>query len=182
MILFDSVAGLFDDANGLFDDAGVLNSTISLSGLTLTASNGTVTANGQSNATATVSGTTSSITTGEVIALGTGSSITTVSGSTANIRAGTVTAISDTVTTKKGRRTNAKFLPFTPIPVQVSINGQASINFAVAIAQVGQVTATASVSNRAKVIGANSRAVCRIQAVDAIMNPTDDEIIWLLAA
>lgn len=204
MILFDSGVGLFDDAAGLFDDGGVVNASPVVEGIALSATFETVTATGIQNPTATVSGielasafgtvaatagstieltglqATASVS--EVIALGEGDGIATVTGVTSNATLGTVTASSDTVSSRKGRKSNAKFLPFTARPVTIQTDGRATVGAQTLTSGFAEVTATGTHNARANVRGLQLKTVCRVPTVDAIINPTDDELIWLLAA
>jgi hypothetical protein len=202
MILFDSGFGLFDDAAGDFDDAGVVNSIATVTGLEATSAFQSVTASGIQSPTATVSGieltsafgtvsgfagskielagleATASIS--EVIALGTGSGIGTVEGITLGATVATVTAVGQAV--KKGRKSNAKFLPFTARPVTIQRDGRAQITTQTLQSGFTQLIAAGAHNARANVRGLQLKTVCRIPSVDAIINPSDDEIIWLLAA
>ena len=156
MILFDNGFGLFDDAVGNFDDGGVVNETIALSGIGLSA------------------------TTGPVIALGTNSVIVSVEGVTADVTTGTVTASSDTVSNRKGRKSNAKFLPFSARPVTIQIDGRAKVTTQTLESGIAPITATGIHNARANVRGLRLKTVCRIPSADGIINPTDDEMKWLL--
>jgi hypothetical protein len=184
--------------------AGVVNATVTLSGIGLSATVSTVTASGIQSPTATVSGielasafgtvsalagvkveltglqATASVS--EVIALGEGDGIATVAGVTSNATLGTVTASSDTVSNRKGRKSNAKFLPFTARPVTIQTDGRAKVATQALTSGFAQVTATGTHNARANVRGLQLKTVCRVPTVDAIINPTDDELIWLLAA
>lgn len=202
MILFDDGFGLFDDAAGLFDDGGVVNSTAVITGLEATSAVGTVTANGIQSPVATVSGielasgfaTVSAFagskielagleataTVSEVIALGTGSGIATVEGVASNATTGTVTAIGSA--TRKGRKSNAKFLPFTARPVTLQRDGRATLATQTLESGFAEVTAAGTTSGRANVGGIGAKTVCRLPSASGIINPTDDELIWLLAA
>ena len=202
MILFDDGFGLFDDAAGDFDDGGVVNSTAVVTGIEATSAFQTVTASGIQSPTATVSGIelTSSFgtvsgfagskielagleataTVSEVIALGTGSGIATVEGVASNATTGTVTAVGQAV--KKGRKRNAKFLPFTARPVTIQRDGRAQIATQTLASGFAEVTADGTTSGRANVRGLQLKTVCRFPSGSGIINPTDDELIWLLAA
>lgn len=154
MILFDDGLGLFDDAVGDFDDGGVVNATVTLSGIALSA------------------------TTGPVIALGTNSVLVPVEGVTADVTTGTVTAVGTIV--KRGRKSNAQFLPFTARPVTIQIDGRAKIATQALTSGIAPITATGIHNARANVRGLRLKTVCRVPTVDAIINPTDDEMRWLL--
>jgi hypothetical protein len=156
MIEFDSGVGLFDDAVGNFDDGGAVN------------------------ATAEVSGVTSGVTFGEVIALGTNSAIATVEGIALNATVATVTAVGEVI--KKGRKSNAKFLPFTARPVTIQRDGRAKVATQTLKSGFAEITATGTNNARANIRGLQLKTLCRIPNVDGIINPSDDEIIWLLAA
>lgn len=156
MILFDNALGLFDDAVGDFDDGGVINATATVSGLEL------------------------STATGSVIALGTNSVLVTVEGVTAEVTTGTVTAVGTIV--KKGRKSNAKFLPFSPRPVTIQIDGRAKITTQTLESGITPITATGTHNARANVRGLQLKTVCRIPTVDGIINPTDEEMEWILGA
>ena len=157
MILFDNALGLFDDAVGDFDDGGVVNATATVSGLEL------------------------STATGAVIALGTNSVLVTVEGVTADVTTGTVTAVGSA--SKKGRKkSNAKFLPFTARPVEIQVDGRAKVTTQTLESGFAEVTATGTHNARANVRGLQLKTVCRIPSSSGIINPTDDELIWLLAA
>ena len=158
MILFDNGFGLFDDAVGDFDDGGVVNATATVSGLQL------------------------STATGSVIALGTNSALVTVEGVTAEITTGTVTASSSTQTSRKGRKSNAKFLPFSPRPVTIQIDGRAKVATQALESGITPITATGIHNARANVRGLQLKTVCRIPSADGIINPTDEEMKWLLGA
>jgi hypothetical protein len=202
MISFDDGFGLFDDAAGDFDDGGVVNSTAVVTGIEATSAFQTVTASGIQSPTATVSGieltsafgtvsafagskielagleATASVS--EVIALGTGSGIATVEGVASNATTGTVTAVGQA--SKKGRKSNAKFLPFTARPVTIQRDGRATLTTQTLTSGFAEPTAAGTTSGRANVRGLQLKTVCRVPSVDAIINPTDDELIWLLAA
>ena len=202
MILFDDGFGLFDDAAGLFDDGGVVNATATVTGQESTSAFGTVTANGIQSPVVTVSGielatnvgtvsasgsgvaTASGIeavaSVSEVIALGTGSAIATVTGVTSEATTGAVTAVGQS--SKKGRKSNAKFLPFTARPVEIQVDGRAKVTTQNAQSGFAEVTATGTHNARANVRGLQLKTVCRIPSAGGIINPTDDELIWLLAA
>lgn len=202
MILFDDGFGLFDDAAGDFDDGGVVNSTAVVEGIELSATVSTVTASGIQSPTAIVSGIESTsafgtvsgfasskielagleatATVSEVIALGTGSGIATVEGVASNATVGTVTAVGQA--TKKGRKSNAKFLPFTARPVTLQRDGRATLATQTLASGFAEPTAAGTTSGRANVRGLQLKTVCRVPSVDAIINPSDDELIWLLAA
>lgn len=204
MILFDDGFGLFDAAVGNFDDGGVVNATATVtgqeatsafatiiatgiqnptqtvSGIELTASVGTVTGSGDGLATA--SGVQATASVSEVLAIGEGDAIATVEGVASNATIGTVTAVSDTQTNRKGRKSNAKFLPFTARPVEIQVDGRAKVTTQNAQSGFAEVTATGTHNARANVRGLQLKTVCRISSADGIINPTDDELIWLLAA
>jgi hypothetical protein len=202
MILFDDGFGLFDDAAGLFDDGGVVNATATVTAQESASAFGTVTANGIQSPVVTVSGIELATNVGEVsayagakvaitgieatasvsevIALGTGSGIGTVEGLALSATVATVTAVGQS--SKKGRKSNAKFLPFTARPVTLSVDGRAKVTTQNAEIGFAQVTASGTHSVRANVRGIGAKTVCRIPSASGIINPTDDEIIWLLAA
>jgi hypothetical protein len=156
MILFDNGLGLFDDAVGDFDDGGVVNATVTLSGIALSA------------------------TTGLVIALGTNSVMVSVEGVTANVTTGTVTAVGTIV--KRGRKRSAQFLPFTARPVTVQVDGRAKVATQTLESGIAPITATGIHNARANVRGLRLKTVCRIPSADGIINPTDEEMKWLLQA
>ena len=202
MILFDDGFGLFDDAVGDFDDGGVVNATATVTAQESTSAFGTVTANGiqspvvtvsgielatnvgevsaSGSGVATASGIEATASVSEVIALGTGSAIATVTGVTSEATTGAVTAVGQS--SKKGRKSNAKFLPFTARPVEIQVDGRAKVATQNAESGFAEVTATGTHSARANVRGVGAKTVCRIPTADGIINPSDDEIIWLLAA
>lgn len=202
MILFDDGYGLFDDAAGNFDDGGVVNAAasvtsqqatsaiatvtaagiqspvITLTGQEATSATGEVTAAGDANITVTGLQATSGVS--EVIALGTGSAIVTLEGVSATSAVATVSAIGQSP--KKGRKSNAKFLPFTARPVTLSIDGRASVTTQTAESGFAQVTATGTHSVRANVRGVSAQTICRVPKSSGIINPSDEELIFLLAA
>ena len=204
MILFDSVVGLFDEQAGDFDDGGVVNATATLTGLestssigavsasgdqsrtvTLTgleaqSSIGTVVASGQSFAVATVTGVEGVSSIGTAIAIAEGDGIATVSGATATSSIGTVSAITQTV--RKGRKSKAKFLEFTPRPVEISISASAALPFVQATSETGLVTVFGGVSAGAKLYAIEVQTDVQSVQASGIINPTDDEIIFLMAA
>ena len=202
MILFDSGFGLFDDAAGDFDDGGVVNSTAVVTGIEATSEFQTVTASGIQSPTATVSGIelTSSFgtvsgfagskielagleataTVSEVIALGTGSGIATVEGVASNATVGTVTAVGQA--SKKGRKSNAKFLPFTARPVTISISAVAKSGSVEVITDLTLVDATGTISGRAKLYAVKAQTDFQKASAGVMIQPTDEEIIFLLMA
>jgi hypothetical protein len=204
MILFDSVEGLFDDQAGDFDDSGVVNSTITitglqatsslggittqaeqspsatLTGLSATSSIGTVVATGQSFAIATVTGVEGVSSIGIVLALATGSGIATVSGVSATSSVGNVNVVSQTIV--RGRKRNVKFLQFNPIPVKVSISAVAISGSVEAIADLTLLQAAGGVSGRAKLYAVKAQTDIQVVQAGGIINPTDEEIIFLMAA
>ena len=204
MILFDSVVGLFDEQAGDFDDGGVVNATATLTGLestssigavsasgdqsrtvTLTgleaqSSIGTVVASGQSFAVATVTGVEGVSSIGTAIAIAEGDGIATVSGATATSSIGTVSAITQTV--RKGRKSKAKFLEFNPRPVEISISASAALPFVQATSETGLVTVFGGVSAGAKLYAIEVQTDVQSVQASGIINPTDDEIIFLMAA
>jgi hypothetical protein len=204
MILFDSVEGLFDDQAGDFDDGGVVNATATVTGLqstsafasvsangdqsrtaTLTgleaqSSIGTVSATGQSFAVATVTGVEGVSSIGTVIAIGEGDAIATVPGVSATSGIGEVSAVAQTI--RKGRKSNAKFLEFSPRPVQVSISAVAAMPFVQATTSTGLVTVSGGVSAGAKLYAIEVQTDIQVVQAGGIINPTDEEIIFLMAA
>jgi hypothetical protein len=204
MILFDSVVGLFDDQAGDFDDGGVVNATATVTGLqstsafasvsangdqsrtaTLTgleaqSSIGTVVATGQSFAVATVTGVEGVSSIGTAIAIGEGDGIATVPGVSAISSIGEVTVPVET--NRKGRKSNAKFLEFSPRPVQVSISAVAAMPFVQATTSTGLVTVSGGVSAGAKLYAIEVQTDIQSVQAGGIINPTDEEIIFLMAA
>jgi hypothetical protein len=202
MILFDDGYGLFDDAAGLFDDGGVVNATATTTGQEATSAVSTITAAGVQSPTASVTGIEAESSLGtvsayagariqidgvqaessvsEVIALGTGSAIATLDGVTGNSSIALVSAIGQS--TRKGRKSNAKFIPFTPRPVELSIAGRATIGAQTAISAVADIRARGTTSARANVGGVGAETVYRLPSAHGIINPSDEEIILLMAA
>jgi hypothetical protein len=204
MILFDSVVGLFDDQAGDFDDGGVVNATATLTGLEATSSIGTVSASGDQSRTATLTGleAQSSIGTvvasgqsfavatvtgvegvssiGTAIAIGEGDGLASVPGSTATSSIGSVTATAQTV--RKGRKSKAKFLEFNPRPVEISISASAALPFVQATSETGVVTVFGGVSAGAKLYAIEVQTDVQSVQAGGIINPTDEEIIFLMAA
>ena len=204
MILFDSVVGLFDDQPGDFDHGGVVNATAAVTGLQATSSIGTVsaagvqsptqavtgleatsafasvTATGTESRTATVTGQSATASVGTAIAIGEGDGIATVSGVIATSSIGTVTV--PTQTNKKGRKRNAKFLEFNPRPVSISIEAKAQLSGVSATTGANSLVASATVSGRAQVFAINAQTDIQTLEAGGIINPTDEELIFLLAA
>jgi len=204
MILFDSVVGLFDDQAGDFDDGGVVNATATVTGLqsvsafasvsangdqsrtaTLTgleaqSSIGTVSASGQSFAVATVTGQQATASIGTAIAIGEGDGMATVSGATATSSLGEVTVPVET--NRKGRKSKAKFLEFNPRPVEISISASAALPFVQATSETGLVTVFGGVSAGAKLYAIEVQTDIQSVQAGGIINPTDEEIIFLMAA
>ena len=204
MILFDSVVGLFDDQAGDFDDGGVVNATATLTGLEATSSIGTVSASGDQSRTATLTGleAQSSIGTvvasgqsfavatvtgvegvssiGTAIAIGEGDGLASVPGSTATSSIGSVTATAQTV--RKGRKSKSKFLEFNPRPVEISISASAALPFVQATSETGVVTVFGGVSAGAKLYAIEVQTDVQSVQAGGIINPTDEEIIFLMAA
>lgn len=204
MILFDSVVGLFDDQAGDFDDGGVVNATATLTGLESTSSIGTVSAagvqsptravtgqeaqsaiaeisaTGTESRTATVTGQQATSSIGTAIAIGEGDGIATVSGATATSSIGAVTATAQTV--RKGRKSKAKFLEFNPRPVEISISASAALPFVQATSETGLVTVFGGVSAGAKLYAIEVQTDVQSVQAGGIINPTDEEIIFLMAA
>ena len=204
MILFDEVVGLFDDQAGDFDDGGVVNATATLTGLEATSSIGTVSAagvqsptqavtgqeaqsaiaeisaTGTESRTATVTGQQATSSIGTAIAIGEGDGIATVSGATATSSIGAVTATAQTV--RKGRKSKAKFLEFNPRPVEISISASAALPFVQATSETGLVTVFGGVSAGAKLYAIEVQTDVQSVQAGGIINPTDEEIIFLMAA
>jgi hypothetical protein len=204
MILFDEVVGLFDDQAGDFDDGGVVNATATLTGFEATSSIGTVSAagvqsptqavtgqeaqsaiaevsaTGTESRTATVTGQQVTASVGTAIAIGEGDGIATVSGSTATSSIGAVTATAQTV--RKGRKSKAKFLEFNPRPVEISISASAALPFVQATSEIGLVTVFGGVSAGAKLYAIEVQTDIQSVQAGGIINPTDEEIIFLMAA
>ena len=204
MILFDSVVGLFDDQAGDFDDGGVVNATATVTGLQATSSIGTVSAAGVQSRTATITGVsaTSAIGTvvasgqsfavasvtgvegvssiGTVLALATGSGIATVSGVSGASGVGTVTVATQTI--MRGRKRTAKFLEFNPRPVEISISAVALPGSVQAIGDLTLVEAAGGVSGMAKLYAIEAQTDIQAAQAGGIINPTDEELIFLLAA
>jgi hypothetical protein len=204
MILFDSVEGLFDDQAGDFDDSGVVNAVVTITGLESTSAIATVsaagvqsptqsltgqeatsavstiTATGTESRTAEVTGQSAAASFGTVLALGTGSGIGTVSGIEAISEVASVSVLVET--TRKGRKRNAKFLQFNPIPVGVSISAVAKPGSVEAIADLTLVEAAGGLSGRAKLYAVKAQTDIQKAIAGGIMNPTDEEVIFLLAA
>ena len=204
MILFDEVVGLFDDQAGDFDDGGVVNATATLTGLEATSSIGTVSAagvqsptqavtgqeaqsaiaevsaTGTESRTATVTGQQATSSVGTAIAIGEGDGIATVSGATATSSIGAVTATAQTV--RKGRKSKAKFLEFNPRPVEISISASAALPFVQATSETGLVTVFGGVSAGAKLYAIEVQTDVQSVQAGGIINPTDEELIFLMAA
>jgi hypothetical protein len=204
MILFDSVVGLFDDQAGDFDDGGVVNAiatvtglqstsafasvsangdqsrTATLTGLEAQSSIGTVVATGQSFAVATVTGVEGVSSIGTAIAIGEGDGIATVPEVSATSSLGEVSAVAQTV--RKGRKSKAKFLEFNPRPVEISISASAALSFVQATSETGVVTVFGGVSAGAKLYAIEVQTDVQSVQAGAIINPTDEEIIFLMAA
>jgi hypothetical protein len=204
MILFDSVEGLFDDQAGDFDDGGVVNATATVTGLQATSSRGTVSAEGEQSRTATITGLSATSTIGTVVALGqsfavasvtgvegvssigtvlaiaTGGAIATVSGVSGASSIGTVTVPTQVIV--KGRKRTAKFLEFNPRPVEISISAVAMPGSVQAIADLTLVEAAGGVSGTAKLYAIEAQTDIQAAQAGGIINPTDEEVIFLLAA
>lgn len=204
MILFDSVEGLFDDQAGDFDDSAVVNSTITITGLQATSSRGgittqaeqsptatltgrsatgsigTVVATGQSFAIATVTGVEGVASIGTVLAIATGGAIATVSGVSGTSSIGTVTVATQTI--MRGRKRNVKFLQFNPRPVEISISAVALTGSVQAISDLTLVQAAGGVSVQAKLYAVQAKTDIQKAIAGGIINPTDEELIFLLAA
>jgi hypothetical protein len=204
MILFDSVVGLFDDQAGDFDDGGVVNATATLTGLEATSSIGTVSAagvqsptqavtgqeaqsaiaevsaTGTESRTATVTGQQATASVGTAIAIGEGDGLASVPDATATSSIGAVTAIAQTV--RKGRKSKAKFLEFNPRPVEISISASAALPFVQATSETGLVTVFGGVSAGAKLYAIEVQTDIQVVQAGGIINPTDEEIIFLMAA
>jgi hypothetical protein len=204
MILFDSVVGLFDDQAGDFDDGGVVNATATLTGLEATSFIGTVSAagvqsptqavtgqeaqsaiaevsaTGTESRTATVTGQQATASVGTAIAIGEGDGLASVPDATATSSIGAVTAIAQTV--RKGRKSKAKFLEFNPRPVEISISASAALPFVQATSETGLVTVFGGVSAGAKLYAIEVQTDIQSVQAGGIINPTDEEIIFLMAA
>jgi hypothetical protein len=204
MILFDSVEGLFDDQAGDFDDGGVVNTTVTITGLESTSAIGTVsaagvqsptqsltgqeatsavstiTATGTESRTAEVTGQSATASVGTALAIGEGDAIATVPSVSATSEVGSATVLVET--TRKGRKRNAKFLQFNPIPVGVSISAVAKSGSVESIADLTLVEAAGGFSGRAKLYAVKAQTDIQKAIAGGIMNPTDEEVIFLLAA
>jgi hypothetical protein len=204
MILFDEVVGLFDDQAGDFDDGGVVNATATLIGLEATSSIGTVSAagvqsptqavtgqeaqsaiaevsaTGTESRTATVTGQQATASVGTAIAIGEGDGIATVPGVSATSSVGEVTVPVET--NRKGRKSKAKFLEFNPRPVEISISASAALPFVQATSETGLVTVFGGVSAGAKLYAIEVQTDIQSVQAGGIINPTDEEIIFLMAA
>ena len=204
MILFDEVVGLFDDQAGDFDDGGVVNATANLTGLEATSSIGTVSAagvqsptqavtgqeaqsaiaevsaTGTESRTATVTGQQATSSVGAAIAIGEGDGIATVPGVSATSSVGEVTV--PVATNRKGRKSKAKFLEFNPRPVEISISASAALPFVQATSETGLLTVFGGVSAGAKLYAIEVQTDIQSVQAGGIINPTDEEIIFLMAA
>ena len=116
----------------------------------------------------------------EVLGLTTDSAIGTVEGITLSATVATVTAIGQSV--KKGRKSNAKFLPFTARPVTISISAVAKSGSVEAITDLTLVDATGTISGRAKLYAVKAQTDFQKASAGVMIQPTDEEIIFLLMA
>jgi len=204
MILFDQGFGLFDGAAGDFDDGGVVNPTITLTGQSATSAIGSVSADGVQSPTETITGLSATSAIGEVVASGQTFAVAPVTGQGATTSLGTVLAIGegDAIATvsgvaasssianlsfdveivRKGRKTNAKFLEFNPRPIQATIGGKAEILGVSGQSSIETLSVSATVSSLASVVDLQAQTDIQGLKAGGIINPTDDEIIWLLAA
>jgi hypothetical protein len=108
------------------------------------------------------------------------SAIGTVEGITLSATVATVTAIGQSV--KKGRKSNAKFLPFTARPVTISISAVAKSGSVEAITDLTLVDATGTISGRAKLYAVKAQTDFQKASAGVMIQPTDEEIIFLLMA
>lgn len=208
-MLFDEVTGLFDDAYGLFDDGAVKNDSGTVTGQTLTSSVGTIVVTG--TAIVQISGVTATASTGSVVGSGdaiisvepvqvTGQvglttangqldATATVSGVSATVSVGSVTATNKqtqiTGAGSKKRKHSGYWLEQTPYkPQEEVINNKAiligiqSKSFVTEAFAEGQVIipAVASIGNVV------SFADYKETNASGIINPSDEEIIYLMVA
>ncbi len=204
MILFDSVDGLFDDQIGDFDDGGVVSPSVTLTGQSATSAIGSVSAAGVQSPTETITGLSATSAIGEVVASGQSFAVASVTGIEVTSSLGSVSASAtgdgiatvsgvaatssianlsfDVEIVRKGRKTNAKFLEFNPRPIQAAIGGKAEVIGVSGQSSIETVSASATVSGLASVVDLQAQTDIQGLKAGGIINPTDDEIIWLLAA
>lgn len=211
-MLFDAVTGLFDDAYGLFDDGAVKNDSVSVTGQTLTSSVGTIVSTGTaivqlSGVTATAS-TGSVVGSGDAIisvepvqataqvglttANGQLNATVTISGITADANIGNVSAIGNQKQTSNGSINKKKrgywiknsILPYIEekqidvVHASVSLVGNQSKSFVSEVFAEGQVIIPAVASIGNVVSFADYKEI----NASGIINPSDEEIIYLMAA
>lgn len=175
---------------GSVSASGIQSPTASINNASGTISAQTITASGTESRTASVSGVPLAITAGQALGIGDGSAIASVSSASATSSARTITATGTTEGIKGSRKSKKKlqqfFLPFNPVAITIETNKDARISVlgATAYANVGECEAsgTVSISAKAKVYSIGTVSDAEALKARGIKNPTDDELIWLLAA
>ncbi|MFZ9456635.1 MAG: hypothetical protein ACO27B_04365 [Ilumatobacteraceae bacterium] len=211
-MLFDEVTGLFDDAYGLFDDGavkndiaivtgqsastsvGLINVTgtafVSITGVISSANAGNVSASG--DALVSVTGQSVTATAGLTTANGQLDATTSIDGITINASTGIVTAASQQAQTSNGtiskKKTSywLKNSTFAHIQEQkpevinssISLVGNKSKTFISDVFADGQIKISAQIN----LVNVYSFAKYKNIKVSGIINPTDEEIIYLMAA
>lgn len=175
---------------GSVSASGIQSPTASVNNAGGISSVGTIIASGTESRTASVSGISLAITAGEALGIGDGSAIASVSSASAISSARTISATGTTEGIKGSRKSKKKlqqfFLPFNPVAITIETNKDARVSVlgATAYANVGQCGAsgTVSISAKAKIYSIGTISNAEALKARGIKNPTDDELIWLLAA
>jgi len=170
--------------------SGIQSPTASVNNVSGIISANTITASGTESRTASVSGIALISTAGEALGIGDGSAIASVSSASTTSSArsigatGTIEGITGSKKSKK--KLQQFFLPFNPVAITLETNKDARISVvgATVYANVGkcEATSTVSISAKAKIYSIGTKSDVELLKARGIKNPTDDELIWLLAA
>jgi hypothetical protein len=205
-MLFDEVTGLFDDAYGLFDDGAVKNDIASVTGQSASTSVGTISATG--TAFVSITGVVSSANTGNVSASGDalvsviGQSVnaiaglttangqldatTSIDGITINSSIGIVTAASQQAQTSNGtiRQKKPSYWLKNSTFAHIEEQKPEIINSKITLSGSQSKSFVTKVIIPAKINLQNVYSFAKYKniKVSGIVNPTDEEIIYLMAA
>lgn len=175
---------------GSVSASGVQSPSVTVNNASGTISAATITSSGTESRTASVSGIALTSSPGSVLGIGDGSAIASVSSASTISSARGITATGTTEGIKGSRKSKKKlqqfFLPFNPVAITIETNKDARVSVlgATAYANVGECEAsgTVSISAKAKIYSIGTVSDAEVLKARGIKNPTDDELIWLLAA
>lgn len=203
---FDAAQGLFDDG-GVVDQtivvsgitatsaftgpvsSGIQNRSVSVSGIETTSSLGSVSADGTQFAYPEVTGIEVKSSLGSITTNGVSNVSVSITGLAANASAGgaTADALNPQITQPGKSKKNVKFLPFVHHNieyVQEPTHAQVKISTIPVFSSIGviSVSASKSIPARASVPSLQIESLSFNLQASGIINPTDEELIYLLAA